>query len=73
MQAKFPAPHAPRATSMVERFHEIKRCGFLWLTTKTRTVEVINTFEPLVTQAGESGVPDPMRLEEQCLAPWAHV
>jgi hypothetical protein len=58
---------------MVERFHEVRRCGFLWLTTKTRTVEVTYTYEPAVQSAGESKVPTPMQLEERQMAPWTCV
>lgn len=64
------ATSAPRATSMVERFHEVR---FLGLTLKRRTVEVHYTFAPAVGDAGETKVPDPMRLEERQVAPWSCV
>lgn len=60
----------PRATSMVERFHEVR---FLGLTLRRRTVEVHYTFSPSVGDAGETKVPDPMRLEGRQLAPWSCV
>ena len=64
------ATAAPRATSMVERFHAVH---FLGLTLRRRTVEVHYTFAPAVGDSGETKVPDPMRLEKRQAAPWSCV
>jgi len=64
------ASAAPRATSMVERFYEVR---FLGLTFKRKSVEVHYTFAPCVGDAGETRVPEPMRLEERQVAPWSCV
>ena len=50
-------PQIPQPVTRVERTQEVRRCGFLFLTKKTRTVETTYTYLPKPKPIGESKAP----------------
>jgi hypothetical protein len=50
-------PQIPQPVTRVERTQEVRRCGFLFLTKKTKTIEVTYTYTPKPKQVGESKAP----------------